>query len=164
MRYKTTYQSPVGTLHLAADEQALTGIWYQGSAHFCAGLDPDAQEYSSQIFADTAAWLDAYFAREALPQMPPLRLIGSEFQLQVWALLQEIPYGQSVTYGELAKEVACIRGMEKMSAQAVGGAVGRNRISILVPCHRVVGAQGKLTGYAGGMDRKEFLLALEAGK
>lgn len=162
MHYKTTYQSPLGTLYLAADDGALTGVWYHGSAHFCAGLSPTAQEHSFEIFSDTTAWLDAYFASKPLPQMPPLRLIGSEFQQQVWELLQEIPYGQTVTYGELAKEVARLRGMDKMSAQAVGGSVGRNRISILVPCHRVVGAQGKLTGYAGGTERKEFLLALES--
>lgn len=106
-------------------------------------------------------WLDIYFSGKEPDFMPPVHMIGSPFRLSVWELLRQIPYGETVTYGELAKMVAEKRGLSRMSAQAVGGAVGHNEISIIVPCHRVVGSDGSLTGYAGGVDRKERLLTLE---
>ena len=106
-------------------------------------------------------WLNVYFSGREPDFTPKLHLIGSDFRQAVWALLLQIPYGQTVTYGQLAARLAAERGLARMSAQAVGGAVGRNRISLIIPCHRVLGADGSLTGYAGGLDRKAKLLALE---
>ena len=116
------------------------------------------------ILAAAKGWLDIYFTGREPDFLPPLHPAGSLFQQAVWALLLQIPYGQTVTYGQLAARLAAERGLARMSAQAVGGAVGRNRISLIIPCHRVLGADGSLTGYAGGLDRKAKLLACEHGK
>ena len=156
----TRYVSPLGTIFLAADNGALAGLWLEGQKYFAATLDEAAVERDDlPVFRQAAAWLDAYFAKQPLPDLPPLAPRGSDFRQAVWRLLLEIPYGQVTTYGALA-QILRDRGISA-AAQAVGGAVGHNPISILIPCHRVVGADGSLTGYAGGVEKKRFLLALE---
>lgn len=161
MQYITTYQSPLGEILLAADEAGLTGLWFDGEKFYADSLDPEHKERNVPVFDVVKKWLDIYFSGHEPDFMPPVHMIGSEFRQQVWKLLREIPYGETITYGALAKRVARERGLERMSAQAVGGAVGHNEISIIVPCHRVVGSDGSLTGYAGGIDKKERLLILE---
>ncbi len=167
MEYINRYQSPLGMIWMASDGDAITGLWFEGQKFFGQGLGPDAQEEDLPVFRRTAAWLDAYFAgrkpqsgngaaADALPALPRLAPRGSEFRQRVWQMLLEIPYGEVTTYGALAKKLG-----RSMSAQAVGGAVGHNPISILIPCHRVVGTDGSLTGYAGGVERKAELLRLE---
>lgn len=148
--------SPLGEILLTTEEDALTGVWFAGGRYAPAIENIGSQE--TPVLALGKQWLEIYFSGREPDFLPPLRLKGTPFQEAVWALLREIPYGQTVTYGQLA-----VRLGKKMSAQAVGGAVGRNPISIIVPCHRVVGADGSLTGYAGGLERKRFLLALERG-
>lgn len=151
--------SPVGQLTLAADGQAITGLWLEGQKYFCAGLSEYVKEKDLPAFQQAEAYLAAYFSGSPLPPLPPLRPAGTAFQRAVWALLAEIPYGQTRTYGALAAELR--RRGTSAAPRAVGAAVGRNPISILIPCHRVVGAGGSLTGYAGGLERKRFLLELE---
>lgn len=155
------YHSPIGRLLLSADEIGLTGVWIEGEKYFAHGLPADRREACTPILADTKRWLDEYFSGKEPDFMPPLHPIGSPFRQAVWQILRRIPYGKTVTYGEIAREMARQKGLPKMSAQAVGGAVGHNEISILIPCHRVVGAKGNLTGYAGGLSRKIQLLTLE---
>lgn len=157
MVFMQRYASPLGGLLLAADEQGLIGLWFDGARHFAANLPEVREEKRTPILDEAARWLDDYFSGGQPDFTPPLHLIGSAFRLRVWARLLEIPYGQTTTYGALAKRL----GAGRMSAQAVGGAVGHNPISIIVPCHRVVGANGSLTGYAGGLDRKIKLLEIE---
>ncbi len=164
MQYTTTYQSPLGEILLAADEIGLTGLWFAGEKSYAAGLAPEHEERAVPVFDIVKKWLDIYFSGREPDFMPPIHLIGSEFRRQIWNFLLEIPYGETTTYGALAKRIAKERGLERMSAQAVGGAVGHNEISIIVPCHRVVGSDGSLTGYAGGIDKKEKLLTLEGAK
>lgn len=161
MQYTAKYQSPVGEILLAADEIGLTGLWFDGEKFYADSLDPEHEERELPIFETVRKWLDIYFSGKEPDFMPSVHMIGSPFRLSVWELLRQIPYGKTVTYGELAKMVAEKRGLSRMSAQAVGGAVGHNEISIIVPCHRVVGSDGSLTGYAGGVDKKERLLTLE---
>lgn len=161
MQYTAKYQSPVGEILLAADEIGLTGLWFDGEKFYADSLDPEHEERELPVFETVRKWLDIYFSGKEPDFMPPVHMIGSPFRLCVWELLRQIPYGETVTYGELAKMVAEKRGLSRMSAQAVGGAVGHNEISIIVPCHRVVGSDGSLTGYAGGVDKKERLLTLE---
>ena len=156
----TRYASPLGTIFLAADNGALAGLWLEGQKYFAATLDEAAVERDDlPVFRQAAAWLDAYFAKQPLPDLPPLAPKGSDFRQAVWRLLLEIPYGQVTTYGALA-QILRDRGISA-AAQAVGGAVGHNPISLLIPCHRVVGTGGSLTGYAGGIVRKMQLLRLE---
>lgn len=157
------YDSPVGKLLLAAEGDALTGVWFEGQKYFPRSLpDPAPQDDRHPVLRQAKDWLERYFNGER-PDPGELKLspAGSEFRRQVWDLLLHIPYGQVTTYGAIAKELAVRRGLPSLCAQAVGGAVGHNPISILIPCHRVVGADGSLTGYAGGPDRKAFLLTLE---
>lgn len=161
MQYTAAYQSSVGDVLLAADETGLTGLWFEGEKFYALSLDPEHEERETPIFAITRRWLDIYFSGHEPDFMPPVHMIGSEFHRCVWELLLQIPYGTAVTYGDLARQVARRRGLRRMSAQAVGGAVGHNEISIIVPCHRVVGTNGSLTGYAGGVDKKRRLLELE---
>lgn len=150
--YYSQYDSPMGKLLLRCTDQGLTGLY----------LNRDApQQDEHPVFQQTAAWLDAYFRGEDIPVTVPLDLKGTPFQRQVWEILLTIPYGQSRSYGDIAREMAAKTGKEKMSAQAVGQAVGRNPVCILVPCHRVVGAKGQLTGYTGGMEYKIWLLRHE---
>ena len=155
------YDSPLGKILLAADEEGMTGVWFETQKYFAAKLPPEHEEGTMPVLGDACRWLDVYFSGREPDFTPKLHLIGSDFRQAVWALLLQIPYGQTVTYGELARQLAEKQGRPRMSAQAVGGAVGHNKISIIIPCHRVVGTGGSLTGYAGGIDRKVKLLALE---
>ncbi len=161
MQYIHDYHSPLGKIVLAADEVGLTGLWFEGQKYFALYLDKEHEEKERPIFADAKRWLDIYFSGREPDFKVPLHFIGTPFQNEVWEILYSIPYGRTMTYGEIAQKLAQKRGLARMSAQAVGGAVGRNEISIIVPCHRVVGADGSLTGYAGGIDKKVALLALE---
>ena len=158
------YDAPIGKLLLAAGRDALTGLWTEGQKYYPYELSKTAvRDDANPILMQARDWLDRYFAG-ARPEIPELKLspAGSPFQQEVWLILCRIPYGHLTTYGSIAKELAAKKGLASMSAQAVGGAVGRNPISIIIPCHRVVGANGCLTGYAGGLERKKQLLALEA--
>lgn len=161
MTYFAQYQSPLGTITLACDGKAITGLWFNGQKYFGSSLPKQAEPFSHPLFADARRWLDVYFSGREPDFLPPLHPIGSPFRRAVWDLLLQIPYGQTTTYGALARQLAAQQGRATMSAQAVGGAVGHNAISILIPCHRVVGTNGSLTGYAGGVDKKERLLTLE---
>jgi methylated-DNA-[protein]-cysteine S-methyltransferase len=158
----TTYPSPLGTITLAADGDSLTGLWIEGQKYFESTMSDITLKNDLPVFAAAKNWLVRYFAG-AKPDISelPLRPEGGEFRQAVWKILCEIPYGQTVTYGEIAKKMAAKMNREKMSSQAVGGAVGHNLISIVIPCHRVVGSNGSLTGYAGGIDIKIKLLELE---
>ena len=162
MTYTKHYTSPLGMILLAADDAGLTGLWFEGSKYFAAELPKEHTEQDTPVLLETTQWLDVYFAGKEPDFTPLLHLVGSDFRQAVWNILLSIPYGRTMTYGQIAKR-ACQKtpGIDKMSAQAVGGAVGHNPISIIVPCHRVVGASGSLTGYAGGLDKKIALLELE---
>ncbi len=158
--YVTKVTSPVGRLLLASDGKALTGLWMEGQKYFASTLDADAVETPDlTVFRQAKAWLSAYFEKITLPALPLVSPRGSAFRQTVWKLLLETPYGQPTTYGELTRKLR-EKGIPA-APQAVGGAVGHNPISILIPCHRCVGADGSLTGYAGGVERKRFLLELE---
>lgn len=164
MRYVQRYASPLGDLILAAQEEGLIGLWFEGQKHFPEGLkaSDDAElERAAPLFQMARRWLDIYFSGQEPGFSVPIHLEGTAFQTAVWRRLCAIPYGQTMTYGEIAGQMAREEGRAHLSAQAVGGAVGRNPVSILVPCHRVVGANGRLTGYAGGLERKQWLLELE---
>lgn len=161
MTFLTHYDSPLGGVLLAADESGLTGLWFEGQKYFADNLPAERVERETETLALAKRWLDIYFAGKEPDFMPPLRPVGSPFRRAVWELLLEIPYGQTTTYGELSRRLAAEMGIAHMSAQAVGGAVGHNGISIIIPCHRVVGTGGSLTGYAGGVDKKVKLLELE---
>lgn len=157
------YDSPVGRLLLAEKGGALAGLWIEGQKYFLGSVKEEMSECpDSELLNHTKDWLDRYFQgkRPAIDELS-LSPEGSEFRQSVWKLLCEIPYGQVATYGEIARKVALGRGLARMSAQAVGGAVGHNPISIIIPCHRLVGADGSLTGYAGGLEKKVSLLTLE---
>lgn len=162
--YQWTYDSPLGKITLAGDEDSLAGLWFHGQQHFAASMPQDTPQRELAVFRETARWLEVYFSGKEPDFTPPLSLGGTSFQKLVWSLLLRIPYGQTVSYGQLAKDVAAALGRSAMSAQAVGGAVGRNPVSIIVPCHRVLAADGSLHGYAGGLERKAALLALEQGR
>ena len=162
MQYVSHYSSPLGAILLAADHIGLTGLWFEGQKYFALHLDPKREERELPPFETAKRWLDLYFSGKEPDFSVPLHFTGTDFQNEVWRILRAIPYGQTTTYGEIARQLARERGLPHMSAQAVGGAVGRNRISVIVPCHRVVGTDGSLTGYAGGIDRKSKLLTLES--
>ena len=161
MQYINHYNSPIGGILIAADESGLTGLWFDGEKYYANHLDPEHEEKNTLILQQTKKWLTIYFSGIEPNFLPPIHMIGTPFQLTVWEILQKIPYGKTVTYGEIAREIAKQKGLSRMSAQAVGGAVGHNEISIIIPCHRVVGTNGSLTGYAGGIDKKVQLLTLE---
>ncbi len=161
MTYIQHYSSPLGGILLAADEIGLTGSWFDGEKYFADNLPAEHAERQTPILAEAARWLDIYFTGKEPGFTPPLHPIGSAFRQAVWEILLQIPYGRTTTYGEIARQLAEKQGREKMSAQAVGGAVGHNEISVIIPCHRVVGTSGSLTGYAGGIDKKVKLLELE---
>lgn len=163
MYYRTTYPSPVGIITLASDGSSLVGAWNEGQKYHGATIPEDVIEHGDMPIFDTVKkWLDKYFAGEK-PDISELPLcpIGSGFRQEVWSILCEIPYGEVITYGDIAKKIAAKMNKESMSSQAVGGAVGHNPISIIIPCHRVVGSNGSLTGYAGGVHTKVKLLELE---
>ena len=161
MLYYKKVASPLGEITLRSDGEALTGLWFADDKHYGAKDIAGAALADLDVFTQAEAWLAKYFAGREPKVSLPLKLQGSEFQMQVWRLLQDIPYGRLVTYGDIAKKIAAQKGVVRMSAQAVGGAVGHNPLCIIVPCHRVVGANGSLTGYGGGMWRKVRLLELE---
>lgn len=158
MLFLTHYASPLGPILLAADETGLTGLWFEGQKYFPSFLGVDYQEKETPILTETVRWLDVYFSGKDPDILPPLHPQGSPFRQAVWDILLTIPRGQTMTYGEIARRLGV------HSAQAVGGAVGHNPISILIPCHRVVGSDGSLTGYAGGVERKARLLQLEGAR
>lgn len=155
------YESPLGGILLAADEEGLVGLWFEGQKYFAAHMDAQTDETCTPMIREAGRWLDAYFEGKTPDFTPPLHPSGTQFQLAVWKLLLSIPYGETTTYGALAARLAAQMGRESMSAQAVGGAVGHNPVSVIIPCHRVVGTGGSLTGYAGGVERKRRLLELE---
>ena len=155
------YESPLGEILLAADGDGLTGLWFRGQHYFGAGLDSECEAGEPPVLKEACRWLDCYFDGQEPGFTPPLFLDSTPFRLMVWDILQQIPYGQTLTYGEIAQMVAQQKGLATMSAQAVGGAVAHNPISLIVPCHRVVGSNGSLTGYAGGIGKKIQLLTLE---
>ncbi|HOC33304.1 MAG TPA: methylated-DNA--[protein]-cysteine S-methyltransferase [Ruminococcus flavefaciens] len=155
------YISPLGGITLASDGEALTGLWFDGQKYFPHKLVEESSEAELPIFAQTCKWLDIYFGGKEPDFTPPISLHTTPFRKVVYDILLTIPYGQTMTYGEIASILAEQQGDERMSAQAVGSAVGHNPVSIIIPCHRVVGADGSLTGYAGGLDKKTALLKLE---
>lgn len=155
------YDSPMGRILLAADEIGLRGLWFDGQKYFARDLPEKRIEQETPALAEAKRWLDIYFSGKEPDFLPPLHPVGSAFRQAVWEILLQIPYGQTTTYSEIARQLAGTAGLSRMSAQAVGGAVGHNEISIIIPCHRVVGTSGSLTGYAGGIDRKVKLLELE---
>lgn len=161
MTYLSHYDSPLGLLLLAADDTGLTHLALPGQRYQPAFQEAPLEKPELSIFAATCRWLDDYFADHHSAPLPPLHPQGSEFQRAVWQLLLTIPYGETTTYGAIAQEIARQRSLPRMSAQAVGGAVGHNPIGIIIPCHRVVGSNGSLTGYGGGIDKKIALLKHE---
>lgn len=161
MQYIDHYQSPMGGILLAADDIGLTGLWFEGQKYYAYKLDPEHEEKALPVFEQTKDWLYIYFSGREVTFTPTLHMMGSDFQISVWEILRDIPYGKTMTYGEIARRIAKQKGLPRMSAQAVGGAVGHNEISLIIPCHRVIGSNGSLTGYAGGIDKKKKLLSLE---
>ena len=161
MIYVSRYKSQIGNILLASDEEGLTGLWFEGQKYFANTLPDERILQETEILREAKKWLDLYFTGEEPPFTPPLHPAGSTFRQAVWQILLQIPYGQTITYGEIARKIAETKNTSRMSAQAVGGAVGHNEISIIIPCHRVVGTNGSLTGYAGGIDKKISLLELE---
>lgn len=161
MHYTAKYSSPLGEILLAADEIGLTGLWFEGQKYYAFGLDKDYKQEEVPVFEEVRHWLDIYFSGQEPDFTPHIYMTGTPFQIEVWEILRTISYGKTITYGEIAKMIAHRRGKNHMSAQAIGGAVAHNKISIIIPCHRVVGTSGKITGYAGGIDKKLQLLRLE---
>ncbi len=159
--YTSIYPSRLGDILLAADEIGLTGLWFFGQSYFADTLPTEQIAQETPILTQAREWLDEYFSGKEPDFTPTLHPIGSPFRQAVWKLLLQIPYGQTTTYGEIARQLEKLQNRPHMSAQAVGGAVGHNGISIIIPCHRVVGTKGSLTGYAGGLDKKMALLELE---
>lgn len=148
------YASPLGRILIAADDVGLTGLWFEGSKFFPAEQSTPTHEMTPAL-RGAVRWLDEYFSGTEPDFTPPLHLSGSDFRMRVWSELMKIPYGKTVSYGDIARAVGC------KSAQAVGGAVGHNPVLLIVPCHRVLGADGAFTGYAAGTERKQYLLQLE---
>ena len=161
MTFIQHYNSPLGGIMLAADEIGLTGLWFNGQKYFARSLPAGYTEQNTPALSEAKRWLEVYFTGKKPDFMPPLHIVGSAFRRAVWEILLQIPYGKTTTYGEIARQHAKKQKLPRMSAQAVGGAVGHNEISIIIPCHRVVGTNGSLTGYAGGIDKKIKLLELE---
>ena len=161
MTFTQHYDSPLGGVLLAADEIGLTGLWFDGEKYFADNLPSEHTERETSALAEARRWLDVYFTGKEPDFLPPLHPVGSAFRRSVWDILLQIPYGKTATYGGIARQLTKKMGLPRMSAQAVGGAVGHNEISVIIPCHRVVGTNGSLTGYAGGIDKKLKLLELE---
>ena len=166
MDYTWHYDSPLGGITLASDGEALIGLWFDGQKHFAGALAPEHEEKRLPIFDDACRWLDIYFSGRVPDFTPKLNMRATAFRRKVWEILLTIPYGKTMTYGEIAARLGggeCEGGDSKRaSARAVGGAVGHNPISLIIPCHRVVGCDGRLTGYAAGLDRKAALLRMES--
>ena len=161
MDYIYHYQSFLGGITMASNGTHLIGLWFDGQKYFADSLRGSIQKKSLPVFKDTCRWLDTYFSGKDPGFTPPIAMRTTPFRKQVWEIMLQIPYGRTLTYGEIADKIAKKRGIKKMSAQAVGGAVGHNSISLIIPCHRVIGAGGNLTGYAGGIKTKIKLLNLE---
>ncbi len=161
MTYIYRYQSPIGDMTAFSDGTALTALHFNGQKYSSGLLNEEYEEKMLPVFEQTRRWLDLYFDRKVPDFMPRIFLSGTQFRMEVWDILSKIPYGRTITYGDIAKQIARQRGIARMSAQAAGQAVGHNPVAILIPCHRVVGTGGKLTGYAGGLDKKKALLELE---
>ena len=161
MQYCGRYASPLGEILLAADELGMIGLWFEGQRYFGLGLQKDSETRETPVLETARRWLDVYFSGQEPSFSVPLHVQGTEFQQRVWRVLLTIPYGSTSTYGQIARQMAAENRGGRVSARAVGHAVGRNPVSLLVPCHRVIGADGSLTGYAGGVSRKASLLALE---
>lgn len=161
MDYTHHYHSPFGRITLASDGKALTGLWFDGQKYFGSTLTEKQEEKELAVFLQTEEWLNIYFSGKEPDFTPPLTMKATPFRKEVWKILLEIPFGKTMTYKEIGEKIAKQRGLARMSAQAVGGAVGHNPISLIIPCHRVVGTDGSLTGYAGGLDKKAKLLMLE---
>ncbi|MFC2459924.1 MAG: methylated-DNA--[protein]-cysteine S-methyltransferase [Selenomonas noxia] len=160
MLYTSNYASPLGGMTLVSDGTALVGLYFDRQKYAAEGLDATHTQKNLPIFKEVRRWLDVYFSGRKPDFTPPIAPAGTAFQQSVWEILRTIPYGETTTYGAIARRIEQNTGC-RMSAQAVGGAVGRNPISILIPCHRVVGTNGSLTGYAGGIDKKAYLLRIE---
>ena len=161
MDFTHRFNSPLGGITLASDGEALTGLWFDGQKYFAASLEKEHEERMLPVFDLADKWLNLYFSGSEPGFLPPLLMRTTEFRKTVWEILLSIPYGKTMTYGEIADRIAAGRGLSRMSAQAVGGAVAHNAISLMIPCHRVVGIDGSLTGYAGGLEKKIWLLEME---
>ncbi len=159
MKYMCNYNSAIGNLILASNGEAITGIWFEDQKNFINTFKEINENLP--IFKRTKNWLDIYFSGKEPDFMPKVFLEGSDFRIRVWEYLKKIPYGKVITYGDIAKDIAKEKGIRKMSAQAVGSAIGHNPVGIIIPCHRVIGNKNNLTGYAGGIERKRELLRLE---
>ncbi|MBQ9359217.1 MAG: methylated-DNA--[Abditibacteriota bacterium] len=164
MKYISRYSSPLGNILLASDGSALTGLWFEGQRRYAAGLSPEASERGLGIFDAARHWLDLYFEGRDPGPAPRVFVDGGDYDLAVWQALREIPYGGTVTYGRIARQAADRLVLESMSPRAAGQAVGRNPVSIIIPCHRVIKSDGSPGGYAAGTRIKETLLKLEAGE
>lgn len=161
MFYTSYYSSPLGRILIASTDDALVGLWFEGQKNYGLVLGDGVEDKETEVIKEAKKWLDIYFAGEVPSFTPKLEFIGTEFQKEVWNLLLHILYGKTEKYGTFAVNLAQKCGISKMSARAVGAAIGRNNISIIVPCHRVVGSDGRLVGYAGGLDKKQWLIAHE---
>lgn len=155
------YSSPLGGITIAGDGPELVGLWFDGQKYFPEIPESLQAGEPTPVLREAIRWLDLYFSGREPDFTPPLRLNTTAFRKRVWEILLTIPYGKTMTYAQIAERIAAERGIPRMSAQAVGGAVGHNSIALIIPCHRVVGTDGSLTGYAGGLDRKLSLLKLE---
>ena len=162
--FESRLHSPLGEVRLRSDGESLIGLWFVGQVNDAKEISDLEIKNDLPIFGQVESWLESYFSGKQTSITIPLQPKGTSFQQRVWQILQEIPYGETMTYGEIAQRIAKEKGVATYSAQAVGQAVGKNPISILIPCHRVLGKNGTLTGYAGGVYRKEKLLQLERGK
>lgn len=164
MIYTTKYVSPLGNILIAADEEGLIGLWFEGQKYYADTIENEnTRNMENEMLRQTKQWLDLYFSGKEPDFTPSIHMKTTEFRKRVWEILLSIPYGRTMTYGQIAKQLAKELGIASMSAQAVGGAVGHNAVSIIIPCHRVIGTDGSLTGYAGGLDKKTALLRLEKG-
>jgi len=161
MQYTQNIKSPVGTLTVSSDGGSITGLWLEGQKYFARTLGMGSINQNIPIFNDLKKWLDIYFSGRVPDFTLPLMPAGTPFQKAIWGILCKIPHGQTVTYGAIAKQLEKARKGARTSARAVGSAVGRNPVSIIIPCHRVIGKDGSLTGYAGGISKKLLLLRLE---
>ena len=161
MDYTWHYESPLGRITLASDGNSLVGLWFDKQKYFSDVLSSSHTEKNLPIFEETVKWLDIYFSGKAPDFTPKLKMRTTDFRKRVWEIMLKIPYGKTMTYGEIANIIAKEKGLSHMSAQAVGGAVGHNSISLIIPCHRVIGTKGNLIGYGGGIDKKKKLLEME---
>ena len=161
MNYICRYESPMGRITMASDGEYLIGLWFDSQLDSKIDQIKECQLNELSIFVQTKEWLDIYFDGKDPGKIPPLKISTTPFRKRVWEIMLNIPYGKTMSYGQIAKQIADERNLKAMSAQAVGGAVGHNEISIIIPCHRVMGSDGTLTGYTGGLDKKKRLLELE---